>query len=58
MWQTTKKWIQRGIRFYTITFEGAINKIRQVYGNVSVTKLIDSIVADKKRYPEGRHPNL
>jgi hypothetical protein len=39
------------------TSEGAINKIRQVYGNVSVTKLIDSIVADKK-YPEGRHPNL
>ena len=54
VWDTIKRLVANGH-----TVDAAIGKIRDVYGHsVSVTRIIDGIIRDKKRYAGGIHPNL
>lgn len=56
VWECMKRQIRRGL-----TPEQAAHELRTVYGNkASVSKIIDVLIKDKKRYKRtgGYHPNL
>ena len=54
VWQTIARLVRGGL-----SAEVAIERINRVYGyGSSTTKIIETMVKDKRRYPGGIHPNL
>ena len=54
VWQTMARLVRGGL-----TAEVAIDRIHSVYGyDSSTSKIMTTMVNDKRRYPGGMHPNL
>ena len=54
VWQTMARLVRGGL-----TAEVAIDRIHSVYGyDSSTSKIMTTMVKDKRRYPGGMHPNL
>ena len=54
VWQTIARLVRGGL-----TAEVAIERINRAYGySTSPTKIMETMIKDKRRYPAGIHPNL
>ena len=54
VWQTMARLVRGGL-----TAEIAIGRLHSVYGyDSSTSKIMTTMVRDKRRYPGGMHPNL